>query len=154
MASLMLDIADAVVVALNAASVATTLSQTFTSTRAYTPRADLKDLGGTLVVSVVPVSSTAEVINRGGKAQETYDIDVAVQKRSTETDPDDDPDVFDPIVLLSEEIQTLLHGATLTAGGVILNCMESPDRPTFIHEHVTEYRQLTAVVRLQYMGVR
>ena len=150
--SLMLDIADAVVVALNAASVDEVLSQTFVSARAYTPRGDLKDYG-TLVVTVVPVSSSAELVTRA-RSQETYTLDVAVQKRSKADDPDDDPTTFDPIILLAEEIQTLLHGATLTVGEVIMTCLESPERPTFDHDHAAAYRQITSVIRLEYTTVR
>ncbi len=118
--SVLLDAADALVTVLNTASDDSTLSQTFTATRKYVPRAKLADLS-TLHVTVAPATTRGMIVNRGLSKQQFFTFEIGVQQRATGADPDDDAaDVYDPLVDLVEEIDTLLVAQTLTVGALKL----------------------------------
>lgn len=117
--SILLDTADAIVTVLNTASGDSTLSQSFTATRKYVPRVTLEALS-TLHVTVAPASTRGMVVTRGLNKQQYFSIEVGIQKRSTEDDPADDNDTFDPLVTLAEEMDTLLVGQQFTVGALTL----------------------------------
>jgi len=156
--STLIDAADALVTVLNTASRDDTLSQTFTATRKYVPRVELKDMD-TLHVTVVPLSTHGMVVNRGRGKQQFFEFDVGVQKRSTETDPDDDDDTFDALVTLIEELDTLLLGQTLTVGSLTLigstqiGGEDGSPRTVCLSEHLDQWRQFTSVSRFSFKVV-
>lgn len=153
--ALLIDVADAVVAALNAASIDTTLSQTFTATRVYVAQTKLEETS-TLKVTVMPVSTHVELKARDGTKQYELAIDIAIQKRSEEDSTDDDADTFDPMVTLAEEIDDLFIGQTLTAGVCTVLGMDKDTeiRQAFNYEHAEELRQFTSVSRLTFMVVK
>ena len=157
--STLIDTADALVTVLNTASGDDTLSQDFTATRQYVPRVELKDMD-TLHVTVVPITTRGMVVNRGLSKQQFFTFDIGVQQRSTEADPDDDKDTFDPLVTLVEEIDTLLVGQTLTVGALTMIGStqiggEDNDqaRDVCIPEHLDQWRQFTSVSRFSFKVV-
>jgi len=141
--SLLINAADAIVTALNAASVNETLSQSFTAIRKYIPRTDLKDMG-TIHVTVVPAISTPARVSRT-RINLSMVITVAVQQRSTLADPDSDATTFDPLVTLVEEIDALLLDTTLTIDLTKITILSAAEREAFLYEHMDKYRQFTSI---------
>ena len=150
--SLLIDTADEIVTVLNAASADETLSQTFTATRKYIPRTDLKDMNS-IHVTVVPAMSTPERMTRSNVSLSMI-ITVAVQQRSTEESTDDDTDTFDPLVTLVEEVDALMLGSTLTVGDAdaLVSVESSAEREAFMYEHMDKFRQFTSITHYTMLG--
>jgi hypothetical protein len=157
--SILLDTTDAIVTVLNEA----TLSQSFTATREYVPRVQLKDMD-TLHVTVVPITTRGMVVNRGLSKKQYFTLEIGVQQRSSSVDPDDDKDTFDPLVTLVEEIDTLLVGQTQTVGSLTMvgstkiggeeNDEErDASRTVCLPDHLSEWRQFTSVSRFSFQVV-
>lgn len=153
MAAVVIDIANAVVSELNAA----TLSLAFTAERRYVPRfklrknqpgegADLPDLE-TLRVTVVPRELSAATLTRRSHDFD-YLIDVAVQKRLD----DDEPATVDPYMRLTEEVIDLFRGGTLTT--VDAKCVAVANEPIYAPELLNDANVFTSVVTLTFRKVR
>lgn len=137
-------IGDAVVSALNGAS----LSQSFTATRKYRPPKDLKDIE-TLTVLVVPGGIGRELAARNLKS-ELHRVDVAVMKQ---VDPSDN-DAMDPLVYLVEEITDLFLIADRLSGYTSALCVQADNDPAWNPEHLAKHRCFTSVIRLYFRVVR
>lgn len=137
------DVADAVVTALNDAS----LSQSFTATRAYAPPKSIKDVKE-LVVLVVPGSVERELAARSLKS-ELYRIDVAVLKQ---IDPDDNT-TLDPLTHLVEEIGDLLI-TERPADYTSAVCIRVSNDPVWDPDHLRSLRVFTSVVQAFYRVMR
>ena len=131
--SLIADITDAVVTALNGGA----FSQAFTAVRAYAPLYDLQDMA-TLRVTVVPRSMRIDSASRS-MAQHDLEIDVAVQKKLAAADNAEIDDLMD----LTEEI-ALFGRATGRFG--VATWVKTANAPIYLWEHLGEKRQFTSVV--------
>jgi len=141
--SVLIAIADAVVDALNAA----TLSQPLAAERLYQPVFDLPEMDE-LHVSVVPkgVKVLASTRNQN---QHDYAIDIGVQKRVT-----DDAET-DAMMLLTEEIADHFRLGRVQADGVgSVPLLTVATDPVFAPEHLTEKRVFTSVVTLTFRVLR
>ncbi len=141
--AILIRIADAVVVALNAAS----FSQQFTAKRHYRPRFDLAEMRA-LHVSVVPKGVTSEIQSRSQAAGD-YQVDVGVQKRIAEEAD------LDPLMTLVEEVADHFRFARLALpGGEQAVWLRTESDPVYAPEHLDELRQLTSVLTLTFRVVR
>jgi len=140
------DLTEAVVDRINAGS----YSQSFTATRAYFARMELKDVE-TLTVTVTPSGDVAEVVNRN-ETGHTMAVDVGIRKKVNDVDND----TLDPLADLVEEIKTQLRFANLDAVGAAWIGLEhgTPDRLAYLPEHLDKHRQFTAIMRVSYFLVQ
>jgi len=121
--ALIVQIADAMVDALNDAS----LSQSFTATRKNRPRFALADLAD-LTVTVAPRRMTTELSARDLTVTGDYLVDVGILKRFDDTGQAPDNDDTDPYLYLVEEIRNTLFGQRLAAGlGVVIGATTGDD---------------------------
>ena len=141
--AILIDIADAVVAALNGGS----FSQGFTAKRHYRPRFDLSEMQS-LHVSVVPKGVTSEIQSRSQAAGD-YQVDVGIQKKiGQEAD-------LDPLMTLVEEIADHLRFARLALpGGEQAVWLRTESDPVYAPEHLDELRQFTSVLTLTFRVVR
>jgi len=142
MASVVIEIADAVTAALNAAS----LSQTFVAERAYVPVHELKDLVD-LKVTVVPASLSMVTLSRRDDDFD-YVIDIGIQKRIANTTAG-----IDPFMTLAEEIVDLFRGVKLTGYETAL-CVAAANAPIYSPQHIDEYHLFTTVISLTFRKAR
>jgi len=133
-------IADAVVAALNAA----TLSQEFTAVRTYLPVYDLKDMG-TLHVTVAIRDRDEEPATRA-KRKATYQIDVAVQKKIDPTDAA----AGDALLYLVDQIAALFIGQRPTDYAAAICTAIEQNGPLYFPRHMREQRQFTSVLTLTF----
>ncbi len=137
------DIAEAVVVQLNAGS----FSEKFEAERAYLPVFELADLKN-VRVTVVPKSLS---IVPGGRAhnQHDYAIDVAVQKK---LDVADNAEI-DPLLTLVDEIADFFRLKRLDSypGAVWL---KTENEPVFSQEHLDQFRQFTGLLTFTFRVMR
>ncbi|MCE9530355.1 MAG: hypothetical protein K8T89_04370 [Planctomycetes bacterium] len=136
--AVILQIADAVVVELNAA----VFGQPFQAVRHYLPRFELSEMN-TLKVSVVPKSVISQGLDRN-RDRFDYRIDVAVQKKT-----DLSAATLDALVNLTEEIGDFLRTQPLTAFPNA-RCVGVETTPIYAPEHLDEYRQFTSVLSASY----
>lgn len=102
MAAVVVELANAVVAALNGA----TLSQEFTAERAYVPIRDVKDFGDAeLRVLVVPTGLRVAARDLGPRLTLEWELGVWLQQRAGRDTGD-----TDPLMLLAQEVIELFHG--------------------------------------------
>lgn len=142
-----LDIADAVVTALNADEFQETLTEEFTAERLFLPDFKLEDMG-TLHVTVVPKSITEEISSRSS-ADYHYQIDIGVQKRFSSIGKTE----IDPLVDLVEQIAALFKLATL-AGYPDVAWIKTEHSTLYSPEHMAQMRQFTSIMTLTYRRVK
>ena len=148
MTAVVVEIADAVVAALNGA----TLSQPVTAERYYLPEFDLKDMD-TLHVSVVPAELDEEIADRARDRAE-YKIHVAVQKRVAKQDPPGlDQAAIDGLMQLVQEIDDLFRHKTL-AGYEPAAWTKTENKPIFDPKHLKESSQFTSLLVLTFRVTR
>ena len=133
-----IQIADAVVAQLNAA----TFSQPLTATRAYVPSFQLPEMKE-LRVTVVPRALSSEPLDRS-RDEFRYEIDVAVQQKVEPT-----PAAIDPLMTLAEEIGDRFRSQRL-ASFPGARCIEVKNAPVFSPEHLDERRLFTTVLTLVF----
>lgn len=146
MGATIIDIADAVVTALNAAS----LSMAFTAERAYVPVHEAKDLLD-LKVTVVPRELTLAAVARS-RDEFDYVIDVAVQRRIENAVL-----AIDPYMELAEGILDLFRGKLFDygAGGrAVCIATSCQNNPIYVPQHLDEHRVFTSVVSLTFRAQR
>jgi hypothetical protein len=148
MAAVIVEIADAVVAALNAA----TLSQSFEAKRYYLPEFDLKEMD-TLHVSVLPAELDEEISDRTRDRAE-YKIHLAVQKRVTQQEsPGLDHEAIDGLMTLVEEIDDLFRHQPLS-GYEQAHWVKSENKPIYDPKHLKEHGQFTSLLVLTFRVVR
>lgn len=143
MASMLIQIADAVVAGVNAA----TLSMPVTAKREYQPLFELEDMQN-LHVTAVPKSVD---VSRASRSQAVYDykIDVAVQRKFAE----DSAAEIDPLMQLVEEIADAFRFKALPGlPGAIWVKTEHP--AIYAPEHMSELRQFTSVLTFTFREIR
>lgn len=146
--STIIHIADAVVTALNGA----TLSQPVTAVRHYLPEFDLKEMAD-LHVSVVPAELEEEIADRTRDRAE-YKIHVAVQKRVTKQDPPGlDTVAIDGLMTLVEEIDDLFRHKPL-AGYQQAHWTKTENKPIYDPKHLKEHGQFTSLLVLTFRVTR
>ena len=143
-ASMLAQIADAVVTELNAA----TLSQPFTAQRFYLPVFDLGEMKD-LHVSVVPKGVTVQPAGRT-LLQHDYSIDVAVQKKAAP----DDTSTIDGLMVLVEEIAAFFKLRSLTGIPGPGAWVKTEHAPVYSPEHMEQYRQFTSVITLTFRVIQ
>jgi hypothetical protein len=149
MPALIITLADAVVNALNDA----TLSQSFTAERVYVPTYAKQDEEGEdelaeLRVSVVPSESSMAVLSRG-EDDFTYVVDIGVFKRLA----DMTNALADPLMTLVEEIIDLFRSRAIReAMPAKLVSVENP--PVYSPDHLREHQVFASVVRLGFRKER
>jgi hypothetical protein len=136
--AVILDIADAVVAALNSG----TFSQPVVAERHYQPRFELSEMTN-LKVSVVPRSLSSRSLDRGRDSFD-YQIDVAVQQKT-----DMSQAALDALMTLVEEIADHFRTQPL-AGYPQARCTEVKNEPVYALEHLDELRQFTSVLTLTF----
>jgi len=148
MQSTTIQIADAMVAALNGA----TLSQSFTAKRHYLPEFDLKEME-TLHVSVVPAELDEEIADRSRDHAE-YKIHIAVQKRvAKQAPPGLDTAAIDSLMRLVEEIDDLFRHKPL-AGFEQAHWVKTENKPIYDPNHLKEHSQFTSLLAFTYRLVR
>lgn len=150
MAATVLEIADAVVAALNGAS----LSQSFAAERLYVPVHELDGLAD-LTVSVVPNGLSMTGLDRTPRHLIDYVVDIGIQQRigGTSAVPATPTQVNargDALMALTEEVVDLFRGQPLAAGGRRAWCVAAENRPIFRPDHFDEMRVFTSVVSLTF----
>jgi len=143
MPSELIQIADAVVAALNAA----TFAMPFTAERHYQPVFDLAEMKD-LHVSVVP---RGKEVTQAARAMGTFDykVDVAVQKKFVKGDAAE----LDPLVALAEEIAESFRAKRLP-GMPDAAWVKTEHAPVYALEHMQELRQFTSVMTLTFRVTR
>ena len=137
--STIIQIADAVVAELNAA----TLSQPLTATRHYVPSFELKDMNE-LRVSVVPKGMVVSPLDRSRNTNDIQ-IDVAVQKKFETGDAAE----IDPLMTLVEEIADFFRLRRLDSFPGA-HWIKTEHNPIYAQDHWEEMRQFTSVVTLTF----
>lgn len=141
-----IEIADAVVAALNGA----TLSLPFVAERSYVPVHSLAALSE-LTVSVVPAALTATVFDRSRRRETQAVIDVGIQKRIGDG-PMSNAEVnaaCDPLMAFAQEVADLFN-ATDVPGLPEASSIGMENLPIFDPKHLDEMRVFTSVVRLTF----
>jgi hypothetical protein len=141
--SVIIDIADAVVAALNAA----TLTKTFTAARAYAAVYDIRTLAD-LKVTVVPVGVAISEFDLAPRHRYEVDIGVWIQCRTDTTTT-----TTDPYMNLAEEIIDLFRGDRLI-GYRNARCFSVENRPLYLPDQVDSQRVFTTVVTLTFRLTR
>jgi hypothetical protein len=147
MAAVVIDIATAVVTALNSPA----MSQTFTATRSYVPLAAVESLT-TLTVTVVPRDIAAAPLTRRADDFD-YGIDIGIQKSigSGPLTTSQIDTATDPLMRLAEEILDRFRGNTLSYGsGGKAACVAAVNAPIYLPQHLDEFRVFTSVVSLTF----
>jgi hypothetical protein len=136
--ALITDIADAVVDNLNDHE----FSQDFNAERRYLATLELKEMGNDLHVTVVMRGFDTTAVTRAGATEKKFKIDIAVRKKLTKIEEDEE---VDDLVGLVEEIIDYLNpiGTFGTA-----RCHLIENVPVYIPEHLSTMRQFTSVLTL------
>lgn len=135
--AVILDIADAVVAALNGG----TFSQPVAAERHYQPKFELSEMTD-LKVSVVPRGLLSKTLDRGRDSFD-YQIDLAVQQKTDMT-----PAALDALMGLVEEIADRFRRQPLS--GTDARCVEVENDPVYSPEHLESLRQFTSVLTLTF----
>lgn len=138
-------IADALVIALNAASY-TAPHASITAVRRYLPRFELEDFED-LQVSVVPDGYAGELDSRRD-VEEEYRIGIGVQKA---VDPST-TSAIDALMLLVDEIAVECMRMSLVGGTVHAVGVEND--PIYSAEHLEEMRVFTSVLTVTFQTRR
>ncbi len=148
MPSTTIQIADAVVEALNGA----TLSQPVTARRHYLPEFELTEMD-VLHVSVVPAELDEEIADRMRDRTE-YKIHVAVQKRVGRQDPPGiDTEAIDELMQLVEEIDEVFRHKPL-AGFEQAHWIKTENKPIYDPKHLKEHGQFTSLLVFTFRMVQ
>lgn len=149
--SLPIDLADALVAALNAPPVppATAFAPAFTAARAYRPQFDLAELK-TLRISVVP--KAIEITSLGRRTnQHDVSVDVAVQQK---VDPDDSA-ILDGLMLLVQQLSDFLRLRRIDlADGASAVWVKTENTPIYSPDHLETKQVFTSVLTFTFRVVR
>jgi hypothetical protein len=141
--STIVQIADAVVAALNAGAFA----EPFTAERLFQPVFELADMQR-LHVSVVPRSIATQGATRGAGFFD-YAVDVGIQ-RKLDTDT---PEEIESLLAFVEEIADYLRTTRLEdASGA--TWLKTENVPVYSSEHLDQLRQFTSVLTVTYRVMR
>jgi hypothetical protein len=149
MPAVIVDIADAVVATLNAA----TLSQAFTAERLYVPIYEMND--SDLKVTVVPSALSSTLLNRGTRSLADYVIDVGIQKRLAvgKLTRAQIRSAVDPMLLLAQEIGDLFLGLPL-ATYLSAECVSIEQRVPYDPGLIDEKKAFMTVLSLTFRKPR
>ena len=135
--SRIIDLADALVVSLNAE----TWSISAEAVRHYRPVFDLKDLKD-LKISVVPRNADAGLSGRI-QSMHTVQVDVAIQKKLTTLQNVE----IDALVDVVQEVENHVRTTRIIGSGAWL---ETTNSPVFSQEHLADFRQFTSVLTFTF----
>jgi len=134
----LIEIADAVVAELNAA----TFSVPLAAVRGYRPVFELGEMTA-LHVSVVPHGQSSKALDRNRDSFD-YSVDVAVQQKVEPTNA-----TLDALMMLVEEIADHFRRKALP-GFPAAKCVEVKNDPVYSLDHLEEFRQFTSVLTLTF----
>jgi len=141
--ALIVDIAEAVVVELNAGE----FSQEFTAVRLYRPQFDHAEMHE-LHETVVPKGVATSIASRSG-VQCDVSVDVAVQKKlASEGNAE-----IDPLMGLVEEIADFFRGRKLSEYPRA-SWVATANEPVYSPGHLEELRQFTSVLTVTFRVMR
>jgi len=140
--SVITEIADAVVAELNAGS----FSQPFAAERHYLPVFELDDIKN-LRVTVVPKGVAIQATGRNSN-QHDVEIDIAVQKKLTKTDPAE----IDPLMALVEEIADRFRFKRFASPDAVW--IRTQNEPAYAQEHLDQFRVFTSLLTLTFRIIR
>ena len=142
-----IDIADAVVTALNGADGPKQGNPPvgLSAVRAYRPVYDLKDMKD-LRVTVVPKGVEMEMAGRG-LLQSDVQVDVAVQKKLASGDNAE----IDSLMSFVEEVAEFIRAQGRLAGAA---WVKTENLPIYSLEHMEQLRQFTSVLTLTFRVMR
>lgn len=154
MNAVVIDLAEAVKAALNAASDAGTFTPRFAAQRAYVPIHDAETLDG-IEVSVVARSIRLTMLARGSD-QFDYMVDIGIQQRigAGSMTPLEILEATDPLMLLVQGIADLFRGKPIAVGTGVLTCFAATNEPIYLPEHLDQFRVFTSVVSLTFRHAR
>ena len=137
--ALIVDIADELVDALNAAE----FTLEFEATRGYVPSFEFADME-TIHLTVIPKGLTKLRVTRAD-SQEDYKVDVAVQQKVEAVDAAN----LDPLMSLVEELADFCDAlvAETTPRAV---CITVENEPIYVSEHMRERRMFTSLLTLTF----
>jgi hypothetical protein len=137
----LVEIADAVVAVL----LAGTYSQPIAPARKYLANYEIKDLDGTVVVTVIPRNSASSIASRT-TCQYDHTLDLAVQNKISGSDED-----LDALMALVDDIERSLQLQTLTtASGKIAKWTATSSEAAYDLKHLEEKRVFTSVMSVTY----
>lgn len=136
------DVAEMVLDHLNAGG-SGAYSMDFTAERRYAPFEQLED--STLRVLVIPANVTMPNLTRG-KSEYSIGVYVVVMKRLEDAIDYDLPAYVDPLIELTEEIESQLTRAQLTDGTTSATCTAVTRDQVYNIEHMTALRQFTSMM--------
>jgi hypothetical protein len=136
MAARIIELADSVTAALNAA----TFSQSFTAERLYLPRFEAEELEQ-LRVSVVPVGAKASNLARR-QQQIQYTVVIVIAKRVTI-----ELNAMDGLLQLAEEIADYCYRNPIASG---FTCTDAQIDPLYSPDHVLQYSVFTCAIELTF----
>jgi hypothetical protein len=140
MPSVIVDIADAVLEQLRAA----TFSLPVSLKRDYAPAFDLKEMDG-VRVTVVPEGNAMTNLDRA-RTNHSVSVDVAVQRKVAGTDPAS----VDPLMHLTQEVIDAVMAARPLAAFPSASFTRAENKAIFSPAHLTEKRLFTSVVTFTY----
>lgn len=155
MSAVVLQIADAVTAAINAAQTEGSFApQVFTAARYYLPVYDLRKDLASLKVSVVPKALSLTSVSRSSD-DFMYQIDVGIHKRYARDAITNDQinAECDPLLFLMEQVIDLFRGKALAAVSGV-QCMGIENPAIFIPQDIDEDRVLTTFATLSFKLVR
>lgn len=141
MSALVVDIAQALVTAINAAS----WSQSVTAVLGYMPQRKLQDFDE-LRVTVVPATHAQELSTRN-KTDDTFEVDIGIQKQIDITDPTEVTTLLDLVDEINES--TAIKYAKMAG----CSWIGSTNEPIYDPTHLLEQQLFTSVLRLSYRKV-
>ncbi len=145
MTSIIVQLAEALKTALNAAVEADAFSMEFAAERYYAPSFNLKDMG-TLHVSIVPKSSDESRLTRGGLSDELQ-IDVSIQKKPETATKEEIDALMDFVKEVSEFIRTAAN-LTLTDGTA--KWQRAKNEPIYSPEHLKQFGLFTSLLTVTF----
>jgi len=139
--SLIVDVAQAVVDALNAQQESSTpFSFAFTAERLALPMFTLEEMA-TLHVSVVPRDRITAILHRT-QNQDDIKVDIAIQQKLAGHSTAD----VDPLLALVQEISDFLDRLPMAGAA----WMSTENKPIYAPEHLREKRMFTSVLTVTY----
>ena len=138
------DTANAVVSFLNAGD----FGEPLTASRTYRPMVELKELGETILLSVVPASIGYQRMSRAD-TQCSMRVDIGVQTR-IQSNADDPPAIdaeIEAMLLMVEKIALELRGERLPDMDCAL-CLTVENEPVYVAEYIETKRMFMSVLQV------
>lgn len=147
MVAALIEIADAVVADLNAASAAGQFAVSFVARRLYLAKFTLTEMQNRLHVTVVPNGDDGELFSRS-KTQHEYTLDVAVQEKPVPLSTGR----LDQLLTLTQQIGDYFRFRALS--GRPERWIKTALKTAYSPEHLDQLQQFTSLLSLTFLGHR